>query len=91
MLHNVLILRDLTNPLGAHIIVDDKEVEATSFRLSQSVNELPVLRLEMRCIDEVDRECAIEIDGLDSIAKIMDKKELNSFIELWRKYHSEGE
>ena len=92
-LHKVSILKHVLNPLGAHVIIDDKKVGVRSYKLSQSIDEIPVLKLEIPfLIDEVKRDCCkIEFDRLDDLARIMDEKELNSFVSMWQKYHSEGE
>lgn len=93
MLHSVSILKHELNALGGHIFVDEKEVMVTSYQLRQNANEIPVLKLEIPfLISDVERDCCkIEFDKLDDLARIMDEKELNSFVSLWQKYHSEGE
>lgn len=92
MLHNVLILKDSKNRLGAHIIIDGKEIAARSYNLKQDLDEIPILSLDIPCFTLVNRDyCKIEFGMLDDLARIMDEKELNSFISMWQKYHSEGE
>ena len=53
----------------------------------------PVLNLEIGCIGKWSANGTYEVilDGLNDLARIMDEKELNSFVSLWQKYHSEGE
>ena len=93
MFHEVSIENIEKGSCRTRVTVDGRKVHAKSYSLRQSALEFPVLNLEIGCIGKWSANGTYEVilDGLDDLARIMDEKELNSFVSLWQKYHSEGE
>lgn len=89
MLHEVSIENIEKGSCFTRVIVDGRKIRARSYSLSQFAHEFPVLSLEIGCIAKANGVCEVIFDGLDDLARIMDEKELNSFVSMWQKYHAE--
>ena len=76
--------------LYAKVTVDGKEVRCRGYEISHSVEEIPIVSLEIIATPEYEHDAIIQVKDLEQIAKLMYEKDFNEFCKMWKEIHGIG-
>lgn len=85
--HDVKIEGNKDFPKFAKVFVDGNSIRCRGYVISQRVDEIPKVELEILGISETDQIAKVEISDMENIAKAMDKEEFEKFCTIWNELH----
>lgn len=75
---------------GAKVYVDGIPIHCKGYTISQHVNDVPYVALDILAMPDILCKAKIIIGNKAEIAKLMDKDEFDNFCEMWHEIHKSG-
>lgn len=82
--HNVKVEGNKDFPNYARVFIDGNAVRCRRYVITQSVNEVPTVELEILGFGDTEHLAKVEIADMENIAKAMDRAEFERFCEIWK-------
>lgn len=83
--HNVKVEGNSEFPCYARVSIDGNVVKCRKYVITQSVDEVPTVELEILGFGDTEHIATVQISDMENIAKAMDKAEFERFCEIWKK------
>lgn len=82
--HNVKVEGNENFPCHARVSIDGNVVKCRKYVISQCVDEVPTVELEILGFGDTEHIATVKISDMENIAKAMDKAEFERFCQIWK-------
>ena len=71
----------------ARLSVDDMPIRCKGYSINHSLDEVPIVTLELCCVLNYEHDAVIRITNKEEIARLMDETEFEEFCKAWKELH----